>query len=134
MAHSTSSVSVATPCPRRHFFRADGDTKDVTWLRPDGSEMTTAEWDDAGNDGLGMLIHWTASEDRDDRGRPTGGESLLILLNGGPRSRSFTLPKNGGPGAWEELLNTARSGGRVVKTPAVNLVAHSLVLLQRRRV
>jgi hypothetical protein len=43
------------------------------------------------------------------------------------------LPKDRGPGAWEELLNTARAGARVVKTPAVNLVAHSLVLLRHRR-
>jgi glycogen operon protein len=95
--------------------------------------MTTEEWNDAGNHVLGMLIHPTASEERDDRGRPIGGESLLILLNGGPRSRSFTLPKQAGAGAWAELLNTARSGTRVVKTPAVNLVAHSLTLLRHAR-
>jgi pullulanase/glycogen debranching enzyme len=95
--------------------------------------MTTDDWNDGGSHVLGMLIHPTASEERDDRGRPTGGESLLLLLNGGPRSRSFTLPKDVGPGAWEELLNTARAGGRVVKTSAVNLVAHSLVLLRHAR-
>ena len=42
----------------------------------------------------------------------------------------MTLPKRSGPGAWQELLNTARSGTRSVKAGAVHLVAHSLVLLR----
>jgi pullulanase/glycogen debranching enzyme len=96
--------------------------------------MTPNDWNDGGNHVLGMLFHEDASEERDERGRPTGSECLLILLNGGPRSRSFTLPPDRPPGAWEEQLNTARAGARVVKTPAVNLVAHSLVLLRHRRV
>ena len=111
---------------RRHFFRGDegGGRKDVSWLRPDGTEMTPDDWNDGGNHVLGMLFHEDASEERDRRGRPTSSECLLILLNGGPRSRSFTLPPDRPPGAWEEQLNTARAGARVVKTPAVSLVAH----------
>jgi hypothetical protein len=34
---------------------------------------------------------------------------------------------------WEELANTTRAAARVVKTPAMHLVAHSLVLLRHRR-
>ncbi len=116
---------------RERFFRGEpGPGRDVTWLRPDGAEMTQAEWTDAGNHVLGMLIHAAAAEERDERGRPIGGAPLLLLLNGGPRSRSFTLPK-GGPGTWYALLDTARAAARVVKGPALNLVAHSVVLLRR---
>jgi hypothetical protein len=80
-----------------------------------------------------MLLHPAAAEEHDERGRPSGGECLLLLVNGGPRSRSFTLPKHCGPGAWEELANTARTATRAVKTSAVNLIGHSLVLLRHRR-
>jgi len=120
---------------RRRFFRSEaGAPPDVTWLRPDGNDMSQENWTDPTGHVLGMLIHATAAaEERDERGRPIGGENLLILANGGSRSRSFTLPKQGGPGVWEELANTTRAGTRGVKTPAMNLVAHSLVLLRHRR-
>jgi glycogen operon protein len=116
---------------RRRFFRGDaGATKDVGWIRPDGAEMTQDDWNDPGGHVLGMLIHAAAAEERDERGRPVGGEPLLLLVNGGERSRSFTLPKLDGPGTWHEILNTARPGTRPVRTPATNLVAHSLILLR----
>ena len=112
---------------RERFFRGDSAAgRDVTWLRPDGGEMAEADWRDAASHVLGMLIHESAADERDERGRPIGGRRLLLLVNGGPRSRSFALP----PGTWESLLDTARTGSRLVKTPAVNLVAHSLVLLR----
>src|SRR5439155_204581 len=49
-----------------------------------------------------------------------------------PRSRLFTFPVMEGPGLWQEILNTARpeTGPGVVRTAAVNLVAHSLILLR----
>jgi hypothetical protein len=77
-----------------------------------------------------MLIHAAASDERDDRGRPIGGAPLLLLVNGGARSRSFTLPKQSGPGTWHELLDTARPGTRALKTASLNLTAHSVVLLR----
>jgi glycogen operon protein len=116
---------------RRRFFRGtEGAARDVTWVRPDGGDMTHEDWTDPGGHVLGMLIHGTASEERDERGRPIGGDTLLLLMNGGPRSRHFTLPNHCGPGGWMELCSTARTGARPVKTAAVNLVAHSLVLLR----
>jgi glycogen operon protein len=116
---------------RESFFRAHGGAvPDVTWLRPDGTDMTQEDWTDGGNHVLGMLIHAAASDERDDRGRPIGGAPTLLLVNGGARSRSFTLPNQAGPGTWQELLDTARPGTRVLKTASLNLTAHSLVLLR----
>jgi hypothetical protein len=53
-----------------------------------------------------------------------------LLVNGGARPRAFTLPRLDRPGEWHELLHTARSGTRTVKTEVVNLLGHSLVLLR----
>jgi glycogen operon protein len=116
---------------RRRFFSGEaGATKDVSWVRADGAEMTEEDWHDPGAHVLGMLIHAAAAEERDERGRPVGGDALLLLVNGGTRSRSFTLPKPDRPGTWCEMLNTARPGTRPMKTRATTLVAHSLVLLR----
>jgi len=120
---------------RRSFFTGASHprarTKDLAWIRPDGQEMTMQDWADPHNHVLGMLIRGQASDDVDDRGRPVFGETVLLLLNGGPRSRHFAPPKLEGRGVWQELLNTAHPGPpRPVKAPALNLPAFSLLLLR----
>ncbi|MFN2589619.1 MAG: glycogen debranching protein GlgX [Actinomycetota bacterium] len=120
---------------RRSFFTGrpigENGIKDLTWIRPDSDEMQQEDWADPANHVLGMLIHGEATDEVNERGRPIYGETLLLLVNGGARSRYFQLPKVEGPGIWQELLNTSRPDGqRVVKNWAVNLVAHSLILLR----
>jgi isoamylase len=120
---------------RRNFFTGASHprtrTKDLTWIRPDGQEMTIEDWAEPRNQVLGMLIRGQASDDVDDRGRPMFGDTLLLAMNGGGRSRYFVLPRPAAQGMWEELLNTARPGqSRPVRTPAINLLAFSLLLLR----
>ena len=125
----------SNPVLRRRSFLAGevmaGDgTKDLTWIRSDGEEMTPEDWNDPDNHILGMLLSGQATDEVDRRGRPVLGETVLLLLNGGARSRRFVLPKVNGQGLWRELINTARPGSRLVKEGTVNLVAHSLILLR----
>ncbi|MFQ5693049.1 MAG: glycogen debranching enzyme GlgX, partial [Nitrospinota bacterium] len=118
---------------RRRFFRGhpvneDGD-KDLAWIRPDGAEMTEQDWADPENGLLGMLINGEAADEVDERGRPVGGDVLLLLVNAGGRSRDFTLPAMRAPGRWKEVVHTARPGTRTVKGGEVHIGAQSLVLL-----
>ncbi|MGH9016295.1 MAG: glycogen debranching protein GlgX [Acidimicrobiales bacterium] len=120
---------------RRDFFTGTTvpgtESKDVTWIRGDGAEMTPEDWNDPELRSIGMLLFGQAADEIDSRGRSTRGDTLLLLLNAGGRSRSYTLPTLSLPGRWSELLNTARPGsaGGVVHGGVVNLVAHSSVLL-----
>jgi isoamylase len=104
--------------------------KDLSWLRPDGAEMTDEDWADDANQIVGMLLHGRATDEVDERGRPVFGRTVLILLNGSGRSRPFTLPRLEEPGVWRMLINTAQPGQRGVRGETVNLVAHSFVLLR----
>ncbi len=122
---------------RRNFFTgepvAGGSTKDVTWLRPDGQEMTDAEWSNPENRTIGMLLLGRAADEVDSLGRSERGETLLVLLNAGHTSRPYTLPTIDWPGRWEELLSTLRPMGsfpRPVRAAAVNLGAQSSLLLR----
>jgi isoamylase len=128
------AIRAANPVLRRRtFFRreaSEGSAKDLTWLRPDGKEMTPAEWEDAANHVLGMLIRGEATDETDERGRPVTGDAILLLLNGGARSKPFVLPVLDHPGSWLEVLNTAHPVPRQVREGRVNLVAHSLMLLR----
>jgi glycogen operon protein len=119
---------------RRHFFygRLVGETgaKDVAWLLPEGVELESRDWHDAHRHAVGMLIHAASTDERDERGRLAGGETVLLLLNPGGRSVRFTLPRLHERGIWVEELNTGRQGSRPVRGDAVSLLAHSLILLR----
>jgi glycogen operon protein len=118
---------------RRSFFtgRDGGGRKDLMWIRTDGEEMTDEDWADPENRVLGMLIPGRATDERDERGRRIRGDTVLLVLNGGTRSRKMTLPRLEGGGLWHEILHTAHPGQtRVIRRDAFNLVAHSLVLLR----
>ena len=119
---------------RRGFFAGRplrGGSKDVTWLHPIGREMTQGDWADRTQKVLGMLIDGEATDEVDERGRPVSGQTVLLLLNGGEGSRRFVLPDANRPGVWEELVNTARPGRRVIRRSAVNLVGRSFILATR---
>src|SRR5688500_6318966 len=118
---------------RRAFFRGEvvsSGIKDLTWIRPDGAEMTEAEWQNAGNLALGMLIHGEATDDTDDRGRPIEGDTMLLIVNSGEGKLDFALPAIAGKGVWVELLDTAGDQGERVHDGRVDVEPYSLVLLR----
>ncbi|HEX3333228.1 MAG TPA: glycogen debranching protein GlgX [Acidimicrobiales bacterium] len=121
---------------RRAFFTGDRyhgtRTKDVTWLRRDGLEMTEDDWADPNLQSIGMLLFGLATDELDERGRSYAGDSLLVLLNAGTRALVYTLPRMELAGAWVEVLDTTHPGpwGRIVKNDAVSLTAHSTLLLR----
>jgi glycogen operon protein len=119
---------------RRNFFTGrallPGAMRDVTWVRPDGQEMTDREWSDPDTRTIGMLLAGRAVDDVDERGRRVYGDTLLLLLNGGTRSRLYVMPQLEWSGIWEQLLNTTHLGQRLVRAATVNLTAHSAVLLR----
>jgi len=127
-------ITKSNPVFRRHRFFAgdpinDKGFKDVTWLRPDGIEMTIEDWGTSRNHLLGMLIPGEASDDFDERGRPNRGQTLLLLLNASNRARHFSMPSMPGSGHWQEVINTAQQTHRVPKGGGINVAPHSLVLL-----
>ncbi len=137
--HHVIEVMQSNPILRRRaFFTGEtipgGDAKDVTWVRSDGQEMTEQDWSDPDLHNIGMLLPGRATDEIDMRGRSYAGDSLLILLNAGTRSRSYTLPSMELAGLWVEELNTVQPGpwGRVIRNEVVSLTAHSTLLLRHQ--
>jgi glycogen operon protein len=112
------AIRAATPAlRRREFFPADpGAAPGLVWLKADGTPMSGEDWTHDGNHVLGMLFE--------------GEEPLLLLLNGGGRSREFVLPERP-PVGWTVVLDTAHDGERPADA-AVALAPRSLVLLRPR--
>jgi glycogen operon protein len=81
---------------------------DVLWLRPEGGEMTDADWRDPVRRTVGILLDGGAIPETDSHGVPVRGDTLLVLLNASAADVAFTLP--GSPACWTERLNTYRPG------------------------
>jgi len=86
-------------------------TQDIAWLRPDGADMTLADWHDAARRALAMRH---------------GG--VLVLFNCAEEALEFVLP----PGGWETRLDTFRGGfGQSPAAGRYALGARALALLVR---
>jgi glycogen operon protein len=127
---------------RRKFFLGrplcDAQMKDLAWIRPDGGEMTEAEWRSSTLRAFGFRLCGDAMDDVDEQGRPITGDTLLILLNAHSAAVGFVLP-DAHPGVvWEVVVDTALAGEpgtpeRRDVGQGVPLSARSLQLLRASR-
>jgi len=95
---------------RRNFFQGHPirgtETKDITWLAPDGNEMADEDWENPCAHSLGVLLGGEALNEIDEIGRPIRGETLLLLLNSGTEEVSFVLPSHNEGEHWRLMLDT----------------------------
>jgi glycogen operon protein len=109
---------------RREFFpheqAGSWETRQLSWLRTDGTEMTADDWHDAARHVLGMLIRNQARD-----------PVLLLWLNGGGRTARCTVPAPTHSGTWSCVIDTEQDA---VNRPqacgdGVRVAPHALVLL-----
>ncbi|TVR66966.1 MAG: glycogen debranching enzyme GlgX, partial [Gemmatimonadales bacterium] len=96
---------------RRRWFqgrsiRGDGAV-DVGWFRPDGTEMTEADWDTAFARSLMVFINGDELPDPDPQGRPIQDDSFLLLFNAAAESVPFRLPGPPVGESWEVVLDSS---------------------------
>jgi glycogen operon protein len=107
---------------RRKFFQGahlwDSALKDVAWFRPDGEEMTIADWSSPETRALGYLLGGDAIMTPDSDGNRIMGDTLLILLNATEEALTFTLPAIEWGQQWEIEVDTAHAEVGLGKTPA----------------
>jgi glycogen operon protein len=122
---------------RRHFFQGREirgvGVKDIHWLTPDGREMSDALWRSAAARCLGVRLAGEVSGERDDRGRPIVGTTMLLLLNAQPEQVSFVMPAIVPDAAWKVVFDTSRKKlptRRYRRGDAYALAPHSMAALQ----
>jgi glycogen operon protein len=112
---------------RRTYFRGravrDPEMKDISWLNPDGAEMSDHDWNKTFARALGVLISGRGLTERDEFARLVEDDDLLLLLNAHDEDIAFTLPA----GDWQLLLDT--SDQPLQKGEAYRVQARSLALL-----
>jgi glycogen operon protein len=101
---------------RRKFFHGrqirGAEIEDISWFRPDGSEMTDDDWRNEQARSLAVRLAGDAIDELDERGRRVTDDTLLLLLNAHHRAVSFTLPAHRQSVNWEQMLDTRESFGR----------------------
>ncbi|HET6764513.1 MAG TPA: glycogen debranching protein GlgX, partial [Longimicrobiaceae bacterium] len=127
---------------RRRFFRGreirGSEVKDLTWVRPDGHEMTDQEWNSGMVKCFGMVLGGDAMEEWDERGKQVRDDDFLLLLNADGAAMSFTLPPCVVASGWELVLDTYDPGlpdGARAWAPGdeLRLEGRSMVVLMGRR-
>ena len=125
---------------RRRFFRGaklwDSSLKDLAWFRPDGTEMTEADWQKPFARSVAFLVAGDQIDSPDERGERIVDDSLLVLMNAWSEPVTYTLPEVDWGKAWEVVLDTsghkAEKRELVAARDSVPVEARSLVVLLRR--
>ena len=98
------------------------DIKDLTWFKPDGTEIVDEQWADPEARSIGLRLAGEAIDEREPEGGRISDETLLVLLNAFHEEVAFTLPEAGGSDEcrWELLMDTeqlraAATLGRVLR-------------------
>ncbi len=98
------------PVFRRNRFLTGTDVdglgyKDVTWLSPDGSEMSDEQWSDGHTRCFGMLLDGRARVSAIPR--PGTDASVLLIFNAWHEDVDFKLPPLPSKTKWSRLFDTA---------------------------
>lgn len=121
---------------RRQFFRGHhvngGPVKDLTWLRPDGEEMTEVDWHQPFGRVLGMFVAGDAFEEHDERGRRIRDADLILLFNAHNAPIGFRLPAEPARTRWAVLIDTHFEDGE--RPDRRNFYSHEHYPLQGRSV
>ncbi|TDF81546.1 glycogen debranching protein GlgX [Pseudomonas sp. H9] len=136
-----TKLRLAYPILRRSRFLV-GDyneaigVKDVTWLDPQGNEMTVEQWQDNHGRSLGMLMDGRAQVSGIQR--PGADATLLLIVNAHHDSVTFTLPQVPEGEHWNCLIDTVRpqlrKGERHAFESLLEVSGRSLVLLELEQI
>ncbi len=104
---------------RRRFFRGQpihGESvKDIYWLKPDGSEMSDADWTVGEARCIGMGLLGDQISETDERGQRIVGDSFLTLINTQDEPEPFRIGSRRRRVKWTCVFDTAieANAGRV---------------------
>ena len=141
--YTRSLVSLRKEHPvfrRRSWFRGKairaGGIKDIEWFRPDGSEMSSEDWNVGFAKSLGVYLNGRGIPDFNARGRRIVDDTFYVIFNAHYEPLEFDLPDLDWGKTWQQILDTARTsveknGPRYSAGAALHVGARSTVILRR---
>ncbi len=124
---------------RRRWFEGrsirGSELNDIGWFRPDGSEMTDADWRAPAARGLGVFLNGDGIESRDLQGYRLRDDSFYLLLNAHAEPIEFHLPPTAAAERWVRVFDTTHSAFDPLPGPdmgrEIAVASRSIVLLRR---
>jgi glycogen operon protein len=122
---------------RRRFFRGrpmnPTGFKDLSWIKPNGTEFVDEDWDDPTLQTIGLRMPGDSIEEMDDDGNPIETSSLFLILHRDEEPIEFTLPavaRLSRTNHWDLILTTDHSTG----VASLRLPEHSTFTVPGRTV
>jgi isoamylase len=122
---------------RRDYFSGrpirGAGIKDISWLRPDGQEMSDSDWANEAFHALAFRLHGAAAGHFDDQNRPIIADTLVILMNSFDHDVEFLLPRTVGRLKWQLALDTAEPDARqreYAPRSTITVRGRSMVILE----
>jgi glycogen operon protein len=95
---------------RRHFFQGraihGAEIKDLYWIKPDGTEMTDADWNAGYARCLGMALPGDQIDEIGDQGERIRGDTFAILFNAHHEPIDFRIGARRRDVRWTCVLDT----------------------------
>jgi glycogen operon protein len=135
-----AALRMRHPAFRRHDFLQGAPVrnsrgKDITWLRPDGAEMTAKDWSDPMHAAIAFRLDGDAIDAAPARDAGHD-DSFIVVMNGERYTLSFTAPPAALGSAWRVVVDTRecpRTGQGVGAGTALEVGPGSLVVLVEAR-
>jgi isoamylase len=114
-AQAVSALRAAHPVfRRRRFFqgvpvrrRGTEGLPDISWFRPDGSEMSDEDWDSGFGKSVAVYLNGLGIPDLDARGQRVTDDSFFLCFNAHHEEIEFTLPSKEFGQTWLPVIDTA---------------------------
>ncbi len=102
---------------RRKFFqdreiRSTGDgkligvIKDITWINPDGNEVSDEAWNAGWIRAIALLLNGQTLQVTDENGNWVIDDSFLLMVNAAHEGVEFNLPPSPSGKPWLQIVDT----------------------------
>jgi isoamylase len=127
---------------RRRFFngrpvrqRGAAGVPDISWFRPDGSEMNDEDWDSGFGKSVAVYLNGQGIPDLDPRGQRVTDDSFVVCFNAHHEPIEFSVPPKEFGAAWQPVIDTAADpsaveAGPVAAAETLKVGARAIVVLQ----
>jgi isoamylase len=127
---------------RRRFFtglpvrqRGSEGQPDISWFRPDGSEMTDDDWESGFGKSVAAYLNGQGIPGRDERGQRVTDDSFVLCFNAHDEAIDFVLPPAEFGPSWKPVIYTADDAAGDTAKPesagaTVHVEARSILVLQ----
>ena len=141
---SVSALRAAHPVFRRRRFFSGGPVRrrgvvtqpDISWFRPDGSEMSDEDWGSGFGKSVAVYLNGLGVPDLDARGQRVTDDSFVLCFNAHHEPIEFTLPPGEFGRAWVPVVDTSiltpngQESEPIAASNTVLVEARTMVVLQ----